>query len=704
MVAVSAARAQQVNGYVELGAASSDAESDSQAGTSTDLESDVFFQRYNVDTVWNLWPNVTLVVGGLFERSTADSSGTLEQPDTTREKLRPYASLALGTPIYFAELGYYRLEDRLDAGDIDTREIRETYSANVGWRPVDLPRTTASVIRTESYDKNRDFQDMIETRADLQSEWGPVDWLQLYYRGGIQELEDNLEDNKVRFTSHTGRVTYSDVYLERRLLVNTEYNINYQKREILEVGTGEALDPAFPLAGLSAITDIPTDVVLSPNGALIDGNRNASAGINLGLVPPAGDDRPRNIGLDFVSNTTVDTLRVFVDRELPFQIAASFQWAVYSSSDNMEWEFEGNASANFSSLDRRFQLGFSNVTARYIKVVVAPLDPAVPEADEYPLIQVTEMQAFRSFETGGDPPSEPSRTNHRVTSGVRYRILENHQFYYDGNYTGNWPDGQESTWTLSNALSYSRQLNRWLLLASRAAREDGEDNERDFTAYPYSASLRANWLSTLQQRLVFSGRHSEAGGETLDFNSLYVQTSAELYRGISAEIGLGTSRNETDDRRTDSDTVTTTMILSPNPKVTMNLLYQYRNTEVSGDEEEPASDISATEASLSYRPFSSLYVFGSYRVEDRPDQPDRTLESYNLSWSPFPQGNLQITMRYDETYRSELDRETTIASAAVRWNITPSRWVEVSWLKGDFESEVQNREQESVQANMRFTF
>jgi hypothetical protein len=30
--------------------------------------------------------------------------------------------------------------------------------------------------------------------------------------------------------------------------------------------------------------------------------------------------------------------------------------------------------------------------------------------------------------------------------------------------------------------------------------------------------------------------------------------------------------------------------------------------------------------------------------------------------------------------------------------------VEVSWIRGDFESEIEDRKQESLQANLRFTF
>ena len=114
-----------------------------------------------------------------------------------------------------------------------------------------------------------------------------------------------------------------------------------------------------------------------------------------------GDTRERNIGLDFSLAQDVNTLRVWVDRELPATISGSFSWDVYTSSDNLNWSLYTTLSpAPFGQFDNRFEITFSSVNTRYIKVVVKPLSAAVQGASGYPDIFVTEIQAFSSNISG----------------------------------------------------------------------------------------------------------------------------------------------------------------------------------------------------------------------------------------------------------------------------------------------------------------
>jgi len=62
-------------------------------------------------------------------------------------------------------------------------------------------------------------------------------------------------------------------------------------------------------------------VTLNPNPGLIDGNLTASAGINIGLPPVSGNTQPRHMGLDLLNVTEVNNLLIWVDRELPANIA-----------------------------------------------------------------------------------------------------------------------------------------------------------------------------------------------------------------------------------------------------------------------------------------------------------------------------------------------------------------------------------------------
>lgn len=708
LVAASSLQAQRVNGFVELNATRTDSET-TTFGLTTGDERLSLLQRYSFTANWTLFPNLLLTAGGLYERTESEDTGGEGDLDVTTEKLRPFVSLVYATPLYFADIGFYRLDDRLEAGGISQRDIQDTFNVTAAWRPEDFPVWTARFLRTEAYDENRESRDTTNTLIDLTGEYSPIDKVRLFYRGGIQEQEDRLEGTTFRFETQTGRVTYGDAWWNRRLQLSMEYNVDHLKREVREIGEGEVDTPVPALAGLAAITEFPLEVVLEPSPALIDGNRTASAGVNLGLPALDGDDRPRNLGFDFGAPRTLDVIDVWVDRELPEVIASSFQWQIYTSSDNRLWELRQTlARAPFGPFETRFELSFAELTARYVKVVASPLARGVPEAEEFPLILVTELEAFER--TPADQVrDQPGRTTERFTGSLRTKLLAKRSLYHDLAYFELDPDDGPSTRNLSNALSFSQRLSDVFSLSARGAREDGSEAERDFVSYPYSAALRAAWLPTLRQSLVFSGLRTETEGETRRFQSIFLQSSAELYRGVTADLGIGRSRStEPDGRRIESTQITGSATLIPHPKVTMNLLLQRRDSDTrnAGDTPvaEAARDLTASEISVGWRPFPALYAFWKYRLEEQTGQDDRTLENYNLSWSPFPDGSLQLSFNYDETFRSELDSETQIASASARWNITRSRYLQVSYFRSDFGSVFEDRKQESIQGSMRLTF
>jgi hypothetical protein len=704
-------RAQEVDGFVELTGSRSSQETQITGDAARDVDSSGFFQRYSANARWLLYPNFSFSIGALYERDDSLDDSSSASLDVTRETLRPYISFRLGTEMFSADAGFYRLQDRVDAGAVATRVTRDTINATLNWRPAGLPWWTLYLVRNDLYDRGRRTLDTKDAIAELSMRWQAIEQLHVQYRGSIQTSDNDIEDVEFRLFSQTGRLTYGDAFWERRVLVSAEYNVNYQKRKILSTGVdgGEALVPVFPAAGLSVNDDFPADVILAPNPALTDGNRTTSAGINLGLPPPGGDDTLRNIGLDLTVPSNVDTLRVWVDQTLPVEVSSSFVWQVYSSADNEQWVLEGTASATFTPLDTRFDLLFDDVEARYLKVVTAPLDLGDPSADQFPFIFVTELEAFDRV-ASDDLPDEPGLKTHRFSGNARVKLLARESFYYDFSYFGIWPDGQPSATSVSNALSFSKQLNRILSVSARAAREDGMDPSLgDFVSYPYTASLRAGWFPTLRQTLVFSGvrtTYSDPGGFDTRFNSLYLQTSADLYEGISMELGLGTNRRNTEGEQTDSDQVNATFLFLPHPTFTATVLYQLRRTDRPGGATNPAiqNNLEAEEVSLSYRPFQALYLYGSYRWEQQELVEDRTLGNYSISWSPFPSGSLQITLRYDEQFRSQFDENSTITSATIRWNLPKGRWVEGGVLRQERTTAQERRQFDTIQANLRWTF
>ena len=699
--------AQEANGYLELIVGHDEVRTEDSTGRREDRQSDSLLQRYSLDLVWRLYPNLQVVVGGIFERDAVTLEQELGKSRTTQRKIRPYITAALQTAMYSATTAYYRNQDELSTGGLTAGAVQEIYNSTVGWRPERLPSLLVRFIRTNDFDLDRRIQDSTTDTLDLVSEYQPADFLQLYYRGARENFDDRLSDLLVRGTSHAGRVTYGDSWWDQRVQAGGEYNVNYRETEVLASGGGEVVTVLFPLRGLSDITDTPDLGALVPNPALIDGDRTASAVINLGLPPLGGDERPRNIGLDLAGGVTLNTLQVWVDRELPPEIANSFSWDIYTSPDNLAWVLRQTVfPADFRVFEKRFEIRFADLTTRYVKAVVAPLARSVTDAAAFPDILVTECSA--ALRTSAmDARGRSSRTSQFLTSSVRARILNHPSLDYEWSYFARDDGVGPAIYTLSNGLSLRHAFNPVYSLAARVAREDSRETEGNRVTYLYSTSVRAVPYQTLQNSLVFSGRSSEINGESSNGASVFLYSTAELYRGVNANLGLGYSAaTEANGVRTENTRVNAQTTLVPHRTMALNLLYQdntgtSRGGTLAG---ERRVGTRAGQASLTYRPLSTLYLFFSYRTEHVIRFGDRFIRNYSMSWSPFRDGSLQVLFSYDDAYQSNTESQSRIFSPRVRWNITERWYAELACQRSDFDSALETRKTDSLTGSMRILF
>ena len=702
--------AADASGYVELTASKSEDRTREAGGREGRIDTTSFLERYSLDLNWSVFPNMRLAGGGFFERQDAaaeDENGV--ETDTTQKRLRPYLTAALRNAIFNGTFGFYRTRDDSSTGGLRSNATQDLTNLTLGWRPESAPEVTLRLLRTHTYDDDRQVQDVTDDLADLVGQYRPIPTLQLYYRGALEDNDDHLSDTTIRRTTQSGRVTYGDAFLDRRIEVAGEYDVNHFDNRIVNAGTGEVTQVLFPDLGLSLVTDLPTDGALTSNPALINGDRDASAGVDLGLQPVGGDERPRNIGLFFSAGATLNTLDVWVDRDLPQPIALSFSWDVYTSDDptGTLWVFRETVSpAIFGPFDHRFEIRFASLTAHWIKVVSRPLGRSVPNAASFPNIFVTELTAALRT-PAADARLESVLTNQVVTASTRVRLLDKPMLDYESAYFLRRSGDAPSVWTLSNGLSLRHAFDPIYSVTGRIARENGHETEGDRATDLFSTSLRAAFLPTLQSSATWSGRTSEIEGRRSDSDTVYVFTSADLYRGVNTSVGFGLSRSLGEDgTRTDSQQVNAQATLVPHPSTTVNLLYQTtRGTRSGGALPDSESiDRSATQASVAVRPFPTLYLFFSYRVESSFQAANRFIRNFAASWAPFPDGTLQIILAYDESYQSDQNALTKIASPRVRWNITDRWYAELAYQGSTFVSGLDQRDSDSLTATTRIWF
>jgi len=699
-------RAQQVNGYAELAAGHDHTET--EIGTQkVERDEETFTQRYSLDLLFRPYPNLQVIGGGLFERTDSTTQeDDLDDIDGMQRRTRPYLTATLRNAIYNAAFGFFRTRDDLSSGPLSLGNIQESWNALFGWRPDGAPRVTGRFIRTNTFDPDHALLDTTSDLADLVGEYQPVDALQLYYRGAVESFDDHLQDIQVDRMTHSGRVTYGDTFDDRRFEVNGEYDVNHFTTDVTTSGVGLITTTLFPVTGLRTDPNpVPTPTLLVDT-TLSDQNTSAATVVDLGL-PPAPPTRPIDIGLDLDVPKAVNVLTLWIDRDLPLVIAASFSWDVYTSPDNLNWTFRQTVfPATFGVLDRHFEVAFATQTTRFVKVVTQPLAASVPGAATFPDIFVTEIVAALRQEAG-QVEGTSAVTNQLLTANLRARLVRAPDIYYEFAYFLRESTAAVSTWTLSNGFSLRHVFNAITSVAGRVAREDSRETDGDRTTYLYSASMRAVPLPALSTSVLASGRDSTIEDRSSRASSLYWYTSADVYRGVNASLGLGkASVTGEDGAVTDTTQINALATLVPHPTTTLNLLYQETSGTQSGGllPGRRPLDTAATQAGVAWRPFATLYLFYSYRLEDSAGTARRHLWNATGSWAPFPDGTLQVLVSADESYQSGLDVLSRIWSPRVRWNITPRWYAEAGMQRSRFTSTSEETKTDSLTATTRIWF
>jgi hypothetical protein len=703
---------QGISGSLEYDYSFFDSKTSDVFGNKTETKSHNHYPRFTLNIDTKIYPNLRLHAGGVAEANISD--GEIDDIDakTTVTRFRPYIDLTLQTPLYTAGMGYVRREEKTKVEDArSVTLVNEEYNGILEWRPDGFPSSKLYLKRTNRFDGREQFRDTKEDFLELISKY-TYKGLNLNYRGTYTHTADDITDLDTKQQLHNGRITYTDAYFDKRVSLQTNYDVTYQQTKTDAKGGGTVQFPLFPFAGLFSIDPTPgdsTDIPMVPNPALIDGDLVTSSGIDIGL-PAIGDPTdPRNIGLDMLNVTEINQLLVWIDRDLSASpaIANSFSWQIWTSSDNLTWTlFTTISPAPFGPFENRFELNFLNVSTRYIKIVVSPLSSAVPGAAAFPDIFITEVQTFVN-RPAEDVEGKVSNTTHIYNLDVRTRILDVPLLFYELNYFLNRLEpSSEQRYDLSNALSVNHRLSRTLVGSARVGVENGEERDEKRLAYVYNASLIADPLRTLHNSLVLSGRNEKIGGRPNDNYSAFLYNTAQLYNGIDLNLNGGVSyRKQETEEKTRDYIIDVGLNIVPHRTVVFVLNYSDRITERWGGEREDGSTYTRIlDMSINYTPFRTLNLFASWELIAERDQDTETTQNYALNWSPFQDGTLQFNFAYDENLRSEDHLKERMLTPSIRWNITRRSYVDISYQITRIKSDLQETDSKFFGTNLKIFF
>ncbi len=673
------AAAEGISGYVDFGYTNLSSDSSDALGNSSRMDQNSFNQRYNLSLSRTLFPYLRLYANGLFNQADTTATTNGAKTDSTQTTIQPLVDLTLRSPVYTAGARYSRREDTArSTGAPTTTDINEVYTGILGMRPIspDFPTLDLRLERSHLYDQEHISLDTVRDFAGLIMNYTPTGNFSLQYRPTYIDSTNRLNGLETQTLSHVGRVEYGGTLLQNRVSYDANYNITYNELTTSVSGTGTVDIGVTPFAGLSSIDDTPLDGTLTQNPALIDGNLTAGAGINIGLPPLGGDTRERNIGIDFSLAQDVNTILLWVDRSLPAAIAGSFSWDVYTSADGTTWRLYTTVfPAPFGVFDNRFEIAFSSVHTRYIKVVVKPLSPAAQGAAGFPDILVTEIQAF-SRKSADQLRGKSYNSSESFNFDGRALLLESPTLYYRVTYflAKTEPLSQER-WNLSNMLLTTHRFNRVFSGSAQAGREDFFDPTMAGFAYVTSMSLEAVPLQTLRHNLSYSGRFQEdnSTGRT-DTNSFFLQNNAQVYKGVDLSAAGGmTFIDQSTGVRTESTDINAGLNVLPHR--TLNLNFYIDDTRTHSSSRSTGADTTTwsrrTDETATYHPLETLYLVAGYStIADQ--QKTRRVQNYAFNWSPFFGGDLQFTLAYNEGIESEKNTRTKAYGPSVTWKITRS--------------------------------
>ena len=686
---------------------SSSSSNTDQVGNVTQSNSNFFLQRFQLNADKTILPLLRFSGNGSYDLALgATTTGGAPPAETAAHRWNAALQLTVGDQLLFGTASYYLNGRTADFMNLGIRTgtptfLNDSLLFTTTWRPDNLPLVTLLLQRSTQFDTQRTVVDQTTDDASVQVSYEPTSTVSLRYRFQYDHPVDHLSGTTSTSFLQQGLASYGQRFFDDLLSLYASYNFNARSTEISAAGPGGTISiQQFPIAGLSNIEVFPatpTRIALNPNPALIDGDFLASTGLNIGFGPSvSGDVANRNMGAQFTSiPPTVNTVWVWVDRQLPAAVSAAITWTAYRSDDNLNWTLVPIVGpVQFGLFQNRFEIPIEATPGRYIKVVTRPLPGGVTTDRAFADIFVTEIQLFQVTAAGS---AHFSAFTGFLNTSARYQIIRS-RLIYDFSASLSHTDAT-TAYNVTNGLTLNQGLGRMLTFYARLQRSDGRDPQGTSVQSLWIASLDAQFLPTLGASLTYNGELDQGtysnnvqlgqGGALK--NSLGAFLRAIPYSGISLVANTTFQRDQAPSgRRLQAVTTSAAVSITPHPALSLTGSWLYSATNLSGgglpDTSVPTQRV---EGSISVQPFPSLYASATVSRLLLGATP-QTLASVSASIAPFPNGNLIFNFSYNSAFDSLTQSRSQIFGPFVRWTITPRLWLEATYTWLDFLSTVQN--------------
>jgi hypothetical protein len=681
-------------------------------GATQESESWSFGRQYQLAFDKTLYGTVRLSAGGFLRDVHTELTAGPTHFESDQRAWNGNADLLWGNEVLNGGFGYARTDTSASSRDVLTQTTRsgvetETWSAFSRWQPLDLPSLNLRLERSNQHAVGRDADSLL---GGLTAAYRPVTPLDLRYDLGYANLQDNRSLVETSTVSQTARATYSDTWFERTS-VYLAYNLTTSSLTTrLGGGGGTVTVQRSPVAGFSLVAPFgtqPESNTLLVNPAVIDGSVGASVGIDIGFGrTAAGDTNLREVGVQFADVTQpVNTLYLWVDRELPPGVSGDYTWDVFRSNDNLVWTRVPIVRAVvFGAFENRFEIAIADTSARYLKVVTRPLRQGVTVDPVFSSIFVTEMQVLQ-VRPASAVEGKTTTTQDGLNGNASTRILSIPSLRHDVTFSLARPSADRIDWSIANGLTLSHALSPIVGISSRVARSDARSGDVHVGQLQYAAGVTATPLPTLSSGASFSGSLTQDPAGTSVSNGVSGYARAQLYTGIDVNGNAGISfATSAVDRTTRSTVASGSLALVPHRLLALTASAVTSRSEGSGGGVPDASTTSTRfDAGVSSSPYSALFASaGVARVLGTGQRPN-TLASFTVSWSPLRGGDLKLALSHNQGVDTAAAATSRATQASVRWRVFSYLEATMGYASSTFETLQSEAESRSFFANLSFT-
>jgi hypothetical protein len=218
-----------------------------------------------------------------------------------------------------------------------------------------------------------------------------------------------------------------------------------------------------------------------------------------------------------------------------------------------------------------------------------------------------------------------------------------------------------------------------------------------------NATLTVEPIPTFRSSLLYTGQHERIAGLPTERQGLFIQNTAQVYRGVNVLFGLGWNQTMREDGESTRDRlVNISGTIVPREQVSLTFSYDStRSTRVRTVLDERDRDTQRLYATISVDPIRTLHVVLGEEVIVTTGQQTRRTHDVNVNWAPFPDGMLQIIFAYNEALRAlEFGRDRSTLGA-VRWNVSRRSYIDLSFQRTRSEFVFQKTESRIVSISVR---